>query len=233
MPQPQYDQLFEYLSAPLTPTGEQPTLVFGRQDALLAIAMATTEERGHARYYVVSGGIGKDSGNLAELGITEAEFVAQGLPDESVSGAVQLGVSADKIVLDTVATNGGENARNGLTIISSPSFVALSGLKIATEFKAGDPVTALAHATSLRRLAALLSHEAISANIPIGTVNMIPTAYSFNRNDPADRAEALAEMMRLIDWPEKNWLQPQTDMPEDLREFAIAEAAKAKKLSDK
>lgn len=195
-----YREMFEYLSAPEPPVTEQGAIVFGRNDPRLAGTMATMHTAGLAEYFVVSGGIGKDSGALAEIGMPEAQYVS--------ALAQSLGVPNEKIHEEVEATNGGENVRNSLVIIETFAGTALRGL------------TAVAHATSLRRLAAMVEHEAIGAGVSINTINRVATNYPFDPSKESDRREASAELLRLADWPAKNWLQTQDDLPLDLVKFA-------------
>jgi hypothetical protein len=51
------------------------------------------------------------------------------------------------------------------------------------------------------------------------TVYTKPTAYRFDAENPSDRAEAAAELLRLADWPAKNWIGLQADLPLNLVDF--------------
>lgn len=195
-----YKEIFDYLSAPELPTSEQGALVFGRQDPRLAKTMADMHRMGLVDYFVVSGGVGKDSGSLAEIGMPESQFVS--------ALAQSLGVPDEKIHQESQATNGGENVRNSLVIIETFDGCALHGL------------TAVAHATSLRRLSATIEHEVAGSSMSIEKIDRVPTNYPFDPSKEDDQNEAVAELLRLADWPEKNWLQPQNDLPENLVDFA-------------
>lgn len=54
---------------------------------------------------------------------------------------------------------------------------------------------------------------------PINSFYSIGSDYPFDPSNPSDQSEAKAEMLRLIEWPEKSWLLPQDELPEDLVDF--------------
>lgn len=196
-----FNELFDYLSDPRRPDEAQNTLVFGRHDLRLVDAIAKLRDQGLARNFVITGGLGKDSGYLHKLQIPEATFLA------SAATAQPYSISPNLIRTETLARNGGENARLGLAVMDR-------------WYMGRDVVTAVAHATSLRRLSATLEHEGSKLQPITHTVYRVGTDYPFNANNPNDQHEAVAEFMRLVDWPEKGWIQPQDDLPQDLIEFA-------------
>lgn len=196
-----YSQIYEYLQAPERPADAAGNFVFGRKEPLLVVKMNELSTQGLAKYFLITGGIGKDSGDLAERRISEAEYLAE-LVEEAGE------IPSEKIHLETKATNGGENVRNGLEVIRS------------LDLPYQDKLVAVSHATSLRRLAATLDHESDKAGTPINHIYRIPTGYQFDPENPADQEEARAELLRLSNWPEKGWLKPQTDLPENLVDFA-------------
>tara|TARA_B100000378_G_scaffold278674_1_gene282831 strand:+ start:10198 stop:10698 length:501 start_codon:yes stop_codon:yes gene_type:complete len=154
---------------------------------------------------VITGGIGKDSGNLTEQGYrSEADFLMQKIKLDALTRHYKI----PAIYLDELATNGGENARNSISLLTSNELPS-------------DVLTAVAHATSARRLGEMLKNEGIIINKDATpTVFIKPTSYNFDPTDPLDQAEARAELLRLADWPAKDWLPPQNDLPEELVEFA-------------
>jgi hypothetical protein len=81
-------------------------------------------------------------------------------------------------------------------------------------------ITALAHATSLRRLAATIEHEGKKLDPATTKVYRVATDYPFDPSNPIDQYESAAEFMRLVEWPAKDFLGPQSDIPQDLIEFA-------------
>lgn len=203
-----FNQLFDYLSAPERPAIPEAhgVLVFGRHDLRLVEGMRDLDSLGLASFFVISGGLGKDSGRLHDWNIPEAKFLA------AVATAQPHPIPAERIYTDILAKNGGQNARFGLATMRT------SGLR-------NSPITALAHATSLRRLAATLEHEGSKLEEPVEKVYRYGTNYRFDATNPEDQHEAAAEFMRLVEWPHKGWLQPQGDLPVDLIEFAAETVA--------
>ena len=100
-----------------------------------------------------------------------------------------LGVNSNAITLEEKATNGGENCRFGLDAIDQ------SGAR-------PNSIIVIAHATSLRRLATMLRDELKFRGWDI-PVQAVPTNYPFVPTNPADHAEAIAELNRLVNWPDK------------------------------
>jgi hypothetical protein len=205
-----YEEIFEYLSAPLAPHSPESTVVFGRKDRLVAQAAGKLIMEKLVPVAVITGGIGKDSGNLLELGYSsEADYLHRELKQDAITRNYSL--DAVTVYLDEQASNGGENARNSIGI--------LNGANHST-----DTLTAVAHATSARRLAEMLKSEGEKINGTAPNVFVQPTAYPFDARDISDQAEARAELLRLADWPVKGWLLAQHDLPDDLVEFARDES---------
>jgi len=197
-----YAELFDYLSAPELPEHATGTIVFGRKDPLVAEAYVDLSEQGLVDWGVMTGGVGKDSGDLK---IPEAEYLARQADMMAELRRVDLPMT----IVETQATNGGENVRNSMEVMRRA--------------KLGyNAITAVAHATSLRRLAAMVDHESSQTDTPIKLVYRKPSAYDFDISNPTDQQEAVAEMNRLADWPAKNWLRPgsEHDLPQDLVDFA-------------
>ncbi len=204
-----YTEIFDYLSAPKLPSEPYPTIVFGRKDTRVADKLVQTVSQGLAGPTVITGGIGKDSGNLVDLGYdSEAAY----LDKETVERAKKAGVILPKISLDRLARNGGENVRNSLDIFE------VDGVAI-------NALATIAHATSTRRLAAMAEHEKTKRGID-DTTFRIPTDYPFDPTNPIDQIEARDELLRLYEWPDKEWLLPQDDLPEDLVDFALDQRKK-------
>lgn len=193
-----YSEIFDYLRSPLPPSEAYGNFVFGRADRRLVHKMGELYVAGLAKYFLVTGGIGKDSGELAQKGIAESTY----LGDE----AAKSGIPNNMLHLETEARNGGENVRLGMSTIQQ------KGLP-------HDKLTVVAHATSTRRLAAMLDHEGRQI-APIDAIYRVPTDYPFDPENPADQDEARAELLRLADWPTKGWLGEQSDLPVDLVDFA-------------
>lgn len=199
-----YSEIFDYLSSPDSPTEPEATVVFGRKDPLLAATLGDLVVPNLVTIAVLSGAIGKDSGNIQELGFaSEADYLRSVLDED----ALQRGYSLPEVVLEKEARNGAENARNSLAILRN------KGLDTSK-------LTSVAHATSSRRLAEALKHEGKQLHNQDITVHRVPTPYNFDPNNPVDMAEARAELLRIADWPSKGWLGPQSDVPENLVDFA-------------
>lgn len=200
------NEVFDYLSTPDTGSLESGhdtgAIVFGRNDPIVARALVDSMfVYDSLNWAVITGGRGKDSG---DLNIPEAEYLAR----EAEGYAKERGRGIKPIYIETQATNGGENVRNSFAVIRRAQL-------------GGRSIVAIAHATSLRRLGAMIEHEASKHDdsaIDVECVSRIPSSYSFDSTNPADRSEAIAEMERLISWPEKGWLLPQ-DIPANLVDF--------------
>lgn len=196
-----YRELFEFHSAPEVPAAPNGTVVFGRKDPLVARAFADLAGDGKSKWAIITGGVGKDSG---DLNVPEAEYLAQ----EAESYAAERGIDLGSFYLETRATNGGENARN--------SFDVMRRARLGH-----DALTTVAHATSLRRLAHMLRHTAIERGLDVNKIYRVPSRYEFDPSNPADRDEVIAETKRLLDWPAKGWLQEKAagEVPADLVDF--------------
>lgn len=196
--------MFDYLCDEQLPDTPEPVVVFGRNDQRVAEAAGELVAANLAEVIVISGGVGKDTGDLLEKGYdSEASFIEAMLIADTKSRDVDL----PPYYLDKKAANGGDNARNSLDILREHSYPGVS-------------LTAVAHATSLRRLAATLEHE---AGIKLGqhpVVNRKASSYGFDSTKPHDQAEAAAEILRLHRWPQKGMLGPQPDLPQNLVDFA-------------
>lgn len=202
--------MFDYLSAPKLPSSQESTVVFGRQDKLVAHAAGELALAGQVGRMIITGGIGKDSGDLKAQGFnSEAAY----LHEELKRHAAEHGYSLPVVALDPHATNGGENARNSLALLTDASAPI-------------NTLTAVSHATSARRLAETLRFEAINLTGASHEVFIKPSAHAFNAENPTDQVEARAEILRLADWPKKDLLLPQEDLPDELVEFARDEQNK-------
>lgn len=193
-----YNQMFDYLRSPTAPQESAGLLVFGRQDQLVAHAVGNAIMEGLSDYVVISGGVGKDSKGLR---IPEAVYLREVIKNEFPNISTTM-------LTEKRATNGRDNVRYSLDLLDK------HGLPYS------HALTAVAHATSARRLAETVRHEAIVRGTPIETVAGIASDYDFNPSNPSDQHEARAELLRLAHWPALGALQPQTDIPENLVDFA-------------
>ena len=185
------------------PTSPEAAVVFGRADPIVARAAGELAIANLAEIMVITGGVGKDTGDLLKRGYrSEAHYLGARLEEDAKRNNYRL----PEVVLEEKATNGGENARYSLDILTN------AGIDTGT-------MTAVAHATSARRLAETLKHETGKKTGKSSVVHIKPSAYSFDPLNPSDRDEAAAELLRLADWPEKGLLGKQTDLPEELVEF--------------
>lgn len=200
-----YKQLFDYLSAPNLPTESEAAIVFGRKDSRVAHALGDLVIPNLVTVAVITGGIGKDSGDIEQLGYrSEADYLHDKLLDDANSRSYSL----PRVLIEPNARNGGENARFSLGLLSGNAMLTPS-------------ITTVAHATSARRLAEMARHTARTLAPEVVDVHIKPTDYSFDPKNPQDQEEAIAEMTRLIEWPDKGWLLPQEELPENLVDFVI------------
>ncbi|WP_433194331.1 YdcF family protein [Nocardia sp. CA-107356] len=116
-------------------------IVFSCVDPTVGHAAASLYRQGLCRHVIFSGGVGKDSGGLATLGIAEAQFLA--------SVAIADGLPFDAISLELEARNGKENAVLGLQL------AAMRGL-----LTDGGHVASLVPAQRSRRLFEELRYQA-------------------------------------------------------------------------
>ncbi len=204
-----YRCMFRYVSSDVAQPQDQfkttnAAFVFGRQDRLVAEAAAPLWHNGRVERVLITGGIGKDSGNLsAEAGDSEAGWLADQM--------VLLGVSREHIIVEPRASNGGENCRFGLDTLAAA--IGQFGSLIV-----------VAHATSLRRLGAMLYDELNHRNLSV-TLQLVPSAYRFDPENATDRDEVVAEIKRLHEWPHKiggdgrPFLSPQPPVPAQFLRF--------------
>jgi uncharacterized SAM-binding protein YcdF (DUF218 family) len=199
-----YSEIFDYLSTPAPPTSPEAAVVFGRKDPLVAYAVGDLIVPGLVEIATITGGVGKDSKDILELGYrSEADYLHQQLQTDAKKRGYQL----PRILLEENATNGAENARYSFNILKS-------------EGASTNSLTAVAHATSALRLGESLKFEAEKQTDTPTIVHRVPSKYHFDPTNPVDREEAAAELLRIADWPAKGWLGPQTDVPENLVDFA-------------
>jgi uncharacterized SAM-binding protein YcdF (DUF218 family) len=207
---PEIAEIYDLLSAPSLPSSPEPAVVFGRQDKRVAEATGDLIASKLLTAVVITGGIGKDSGTILSQGFrSEANWL-----ELQLEKILEKPVEQPVIFLDERATNGGENARFSLRMLREAGIATAS-------------LIAVVHATSARRLAETLRFESDKKSSKPTIVHTVPTNYPFDPNNLTDRSEAIAEFMRLIEWPGKGWLYPQTDLPENLVDFALDTGAKA------
>jgi hypothetical protein len=142
---------------PPAPTDPADVLiVFGCDDPQLAHDAAALVEQGSVRHVVFSGGTGKDSGGLADLGLAEADFLA--------SIAIAAGMPTCRITIERDARNAAQNAANSLRL------VVQSG-----RLTAGNRIASLAPARRSRRLYEELRFQAAQLAVPVQVVAGLPS----------------------------------------------------------
>jgi hypothetical protein len=176
---------FERLASLMTgPHGREATgettidllVVFGAFDVELAKAAASLYAQGRCKMLIFSGGVGKDSGPLLQLGISEAVFLA--------SVGIANGVPAEVIVLEERAANGRENALFALELARDRGILA-PGCRMAS----------LAPAARSRRLYEELRfqsaayHAVVIAGFSAGSIRL---------NEPRVRQELFKELQGLF-----------------------------------
>ena len=197
-----FKAIFGYLSAE-TPikSFNDGAFVFCRADPLIAKRAAEFYHSFLVDYIMFTGGIGKDSGDLASKGLTEATYQRKLAIEKHF-------IPSSNIYTETKATNGGENCRFGIDML------------LENNLRHKDLII-VCHATSLRRVAATFEVEAAKKNFKTN-IRQARTNYQFNPENPIDQQEASAELLRLADWPAKGWCTAQADLPQDLVEYARA-----------
>jgi hypothetical protein len=198
------EKMFEYLSASSSELEKADgAFVFGRSYPLVASRVADLYSEGLMDYVMITGGIGKDSGSLKKLRMPEAMYQGALLVWEH-------GFPPEKLFLEKTAENGGECCRKGIdTIFNANGGEGLPHAKIIT----------VVHATSLRRVQATLEVEGTKKGFDPNYQTAV-TRYGFNPGNPRDQKEAVEEMLRLADWPGKGWCTEQSDLSQDLVDYA-------------
>lgn len=194
-------EMFEYLTSIETEKLEPAdgAFVFCRADPLVAQRVAELFEEKLIDYAMFTGGIGKDSGALPNLELAEAVY-------QAALARWKYNIPDNKIYVEPTATNGAENTRKGIDVIVKNNLPH-------------DDLIIVIHPTTLRRI--LSTHAKIADNIGFtAKYQLTGTHYTFNPNNHIDQKEAVGEMLRLADWPEKGWGYPQPDLPEDLVDYA-------------
>ena len=191
--------IYNYLSTQDQVESANGVFVFGRADYLLAEQASDLIYKNFAKYVLFTGGLGKDSKYLTELNISEADFLA-------AHANIVCKLPTQQIFRETVSSNGGENAKNGLQTIIDNNLEH-------------NHLLVLAHATSLRRLVATLEQECINRNLNV-KLSKIATSYNFNPKELTDQKEAVSELVKLVDYAEKGWCKLQTDIPQDMYAYA-------------
>ena len=193
-------KMFDYLYNPTFPIMKTDgAIVFGRADPLVARKAAEIYDLNKTGYLLFTGGIGKDSGFLTEFQIPEAEYL-------SSLAHFEYGVPRDSIYVEPNARNGGECWENSIETIVKNSLKH-------------DDMIIVVHPTSLRRCHAMGQVIGPRKNFE-AKYQRVGTRYEFNPQNPIDQKEAVLELLRLADWPEKGFCAKQNDLPEGLVAYA-------------
>ncbi|MFH1325767.1 MAG: ElyC/SanA/YdcF family protein [archaeon] len=200
-------EIFDYMNKPTEFDSVQGTIVFGRADPLLAEKAGELYAKRKSGYFLFTGGVGKDSGDLA---VSEAEYLGN-------LAIKEFGVPSDVIYLETRASNGAENCVNSLDVI----------LREGLEH---DLIALLAHTTSSRRLAGMMDVmsrvEPYGENFGNTRFERVTSGYYFDPLNAVDQKEVIEELLRMANWPsQKNedgtpFLFPQSDLPWHLVDYA-------------
>jgi hypothetical protein len=183
--------------------------VFGRADPAVAKTAAAVFNSGLVNYVVVSGSIGKDSGPLPALGLSEAGYL--------MALMMQAGVPSVNLYGEFSARNGGENCRLGITLMQQEGLI--SDIRYPIYKDDLDHLVLVGHWASLFRL--YWQMETIGKRNGVNAMyQLIPTPQPAELSDVLVD-ELIAEFRRLMDWPLKEdedgstWLDP-IELPPDL-----------------
>jgi hypothetical protein len=179
---PDYEQLARIMTGPhgRAVTRDNPVtllVVFSCADPEVGRAAARLHADGLVKRVVFSGGVGKDSGGLPALGVSEAVFLA--------SVAIADGLPPELIVLEQEARNGMENAAFSLRLAHDQGFLSVT-----------DRIASLAPAQRSRRLYEELRYQASLVDLP----SVVYAGFSSGAADPHEptvQAEFIRELRGL------------------------------------
>lgn len=193
-------RIFNYLYNPTKPlTKADGAFVFCRDDPLVAQRVAELFNEDLIDYVVFTGGIGKDSGYLTNLKLSEAKWQAALLH-------ILYGISKDKIYVESNSKNGVDNSNFGIDTITKNN---LSHQKLII----------VIHPTQLKRVYKVHQILAKRKNFK-ATYQLTGTNYFFDPKKNIDQQEAVTELLKLADWPSQGLLVPQSDLPNELVTYA-------------
>jgi hypothetical protein len=181
--------------------------VFCRDDPLVAERAAELYHNNLVDYIMFTGGIGSGSGYLAEINLPEAHW-------QKTLAVIGHRVPPEKIYIESTATNGVECCLRGIDTIVENSLPH-------------ENLIMTLHPTSLRRAMALMQLKEKEKGFETNW-QMAGTDYFFNSHNVLDQKEAVAELLRLADWPKNTdenenpdpWCVEQPDLPLELVEYA-------------
>lgn len=166
--------------------------VFGRNDLSLATAACSLWYADLVRNILVTGGVGKDSGDLT---VPEADFLAEYM--------LRAGIPAEHILIENQATNGGQNTRFGMK-------------KVCESGVHHKRIILVGHATNLARLWAAHTFS-VRKDVPLAGLAVYELFAPDYELQEADYPVLIAEYQRLLDWPAKDWAD-QVALPPELTE---------------
>lgn len=174
---------------------------FCREDPLVAEKIAQLFNKKLIEYAMLTGGLGKDSGNMCKKFGSEAQYQANLLINK-------YNISSENLIIEPNANNGYENITFGLK-------------KIIESNKEHFKLILSVHPTSLRRIQNLFN-RIIRDEFPNLKVKLqwTTTNYKFDSSNPIDQIEVMEELLRLADWPSKGWITIEYDLPKDLVDYA-------------
>jgi hypothetical protein len=204
---PRIKDMYDFMVEPAgsLPDYSEVTVVFGRKSSDLVATAAAAALR--SKYIVVSGNVGKDSGDLPAKKNPEATYVIDNV-------AKRTGIARNRFYADTKAKNGLDNARNSIDIIQNEL-----GINVV------EGVAAIIHSTSLRRLGGTLARQARVMGLGVDKLTLVKTGYDFKPGNIFDQSEVAGEIQRVwnLSDPAKGdgrWLDRPT-MPSWMYEYAV------------
>lgn len=153
--------------------------VFGRNDSDLAYLSQELYADGVVKKVLVTGGIGKDTGDLSKLGLSEAHFLAAIMYD--------LGVPADNLLVESKATNGGENSRLGMQMVREAGIPA-------------GNIILLTHPSNGLRLSAVHTIESRRMGFAVD-YQLVVCDWDFDADNAEHQKLVISECLRLIEYP--------------------------------
>ncbi|MCF7871719.1 YdcF family protein [Candidatus Woesearchaeota archaeon] len=196
-------EIYDYMISETVPLEKaEPTdlaFVFGRFDPKIAEKTAEAYKSGKIKRILITGGIGKDSGILAEYGISEADFQKSLLIYEHK-------IPENEIITEETAKNAGENSRKGIETILQKEIPHKSMIMIM-------------HPLSAKRVYSVFKLEAEKKGFT-SEIQQTTSDYAFDINNEQDVNELMTEMIKLYEWPKNDWCVKQKKIPSKLVDYA-------------
>lgn len=151
-------------------------IVFACADPEVGRAAAALHRDGYCQSVIISGALGKDSGDLGAQGITEARYLA--------SVAIDAGLPAHVLNIEERARNGRENALYSLQLAAANELI-----------RPGSHIASLAPVQRSRRLFEELRFQA-KEYPAVAHISGLSSGH-VDESDPAIQAELVAELKGL------------------------------------